>query len=77
MPRSGSAPVSESEIVTHGRRVRRRGDRHRGRRPGFRSGAVPPVRCDVLGEFASLAAEGKFSIPVSRIFPLGEWRAAR
>ncbi|GAB3367889.1 NADP-dependent oxidoreductase [Amycolatopsis echigonensis] len=38
------------------------------------SGAQP--RYDVLGEFASLAAEGRFSIPVSRIFPLDDWRAA-
>ena len=38
------------------------------------SGAQP--RYDILGEFASLAAEGRFSIPVSRIFPLDDWRAA-
>ena len=38
------------------------------------SGAQP--RYDVLGEFASLAAEGRFSIPVSRIFPLDDWPAA-
>lgn len=38
------------------------------------SGTQP--RYDVLGEFASLAAEGRFSIPVSRIFPLDDWRAA-
>ncbi|WP_037359302.1 NADP-dependent oxidoreductase [Amycolatopsis orientalis] len=38
------------------------------------SGARP--RYDVLGEFASLAAEGRFSVPVSRIFPLDDWRAA-
>ncbi|MFD2471762.1 NADP-dependent oxidoreductase [Amycolatopsis silviterrae] len=33
-------------------------------------------RYDVLGEFESLAAEGRFSVPVSRIFPLDDWRAA-
>ncbi|MET9260657.1 NADP-dependent oxidoreductase [Amycolatopsis sp. NPDC004079] len=38
------------------------------------SGAQP--RYDVLGEFASLAAQRRFSIPVSRIFPLDDWRAA-
>lgn len=38
------------------------------------SGAQP--RYDVLGEFASLAADGRFSVPVSRIFPLDDWRAA-
>lgn len=38
------------------------------------SGAQP--RYDILGEFASLAAESRFSIPVSRIFPLDDWRTA-
>lgn len=31
-------------------------------------------RYDVLGEFAQLAAEGKFSIPIGGVYPLGEWR---
>ena len=34
------------------------------------------LRYDVLGEFGRLAAEGKFSVPVGRTFPLEEWRAA-
>ncbi|WP_406629749.1 NADP-dependent oxidoreductase [Amycolatopsis sp. WGS_07] len=46
--------------------------------PGVRtivsSNAQP--RYDVLGEFALLAAQGRFSVPVSRIFPLDDWRTA-
>jgi NADPH:quinone reductase-like Zn-dependent oxidoreductase len=34
------------------------------------------VRYDVLGEFASLAAEGRFSIPIAKKFPLDAWREA-
>jgi NADPH:quinone reductase-like Zn-dependent oxidoreductase len=33
-------------------------------------------RYDVLGEFAQLAAEGKFTVPVARTFNLEDWRAA-
>lgn len=33
-------------------------------------------RYDVLGEFARRAAEGSFTIPVARTFPLTDWRAA-
>ena len=33
------------------------------------------MRFDVLGEFAQLAAEGKFEVPVARVFPLEEWRS--
>lgn len=34
------------------------------------------LRYDVLGEFARLAAEGRFSVPVARTFPLDGWREA-
>lgn len=34
------------------------------------------LRYDVLGEFARLAAEGRFSIPIARSFPLESWRQA-
>ncbi|GGP26824.1 hypothetical protein GCM10010971_26430 [Silvimonas amylolytica] len=34
------------------------------------------LRHTVLGEFARLAADGRFMIPVARTFPLKEWRAA-
>ena len=34
------------------------------------------LRYDVLGDFAKLAAEGRFAVPVARTFPLEEWRDA-
>ncbi len=34
------------------------------------------MRYDVLGEFARLAAEGRFTVPVARTFPLEGWRQA-
>ena len=34
------------------------------------------MRFDVLGEFAQLAADRKFEVPVARVFPLEEWRSA-
>ena len=37
---------------------------------------IRPIRYDVLGEFAQLAADGKFTIPIARTFPLQDWRAA-
>jgi NADPH:quinone reductase-like Zn-dependent oxidoreductase len=33
-------------------------------------------RYDVLAEFAGYAANGKFTIPVARTFPLADWRTA-
>lgn len=33
-------------------------------------------RVDVLPEFARLAADGRFTVPIARTFGLGEWRAA-
>ena len=33
-------------------------------------------RYDVLGEFAQLAAEGQFTIPIARTFALDDWRPA-
>ena len=33
-------------------------------------------RYDVLGHYAQLAAEGRFSIPIARIFDLEDWREA-
>ena len=45
---------------------------------GVRSsfGEDTTLRYEVLGEFAQLAAERKFTVPVARTFPLGDWRAA-
>ena len=34
------------------------------------------MRFDVLGQFAQLAADEKFQIPVARVFALDDWRAA-
>lgn len=33
-------------------------------------------RYDVLGDFAQLAAEGRFTVPVGHTFPLEDWRSA-
>ena len=45
---------------------------------GVRSslGEDTTLRYDVLGDFAQLAAKGKFTVPVNRTFALEEWRAA-
>ncbi|MCA1219535.1 NADP-dependent oxidoreductase [Streptomyces sp. 8L] len=42
---------------------------------GVRTGAGV-LRTDVIGEYGRLAAEGLFSVPVARTFPLEDWRAA-
>ena len=39
-------------------------------------GEDPALRWDALGGFAQLAAEGKFTVPVNRTFPLEDWRIA-
>jgi len=33
------------------------------------------LRYDVLGDFAQLAAEGRFTVPIARTYPLEDWRA--
>lgn len=45
---------------------------------GVRSslGEDPTLRWDALGGFAQLAADGKFTVPVNRTFPLEDWRTA-
>ena len=46
---------------------------------GVRSNLEEPgmrIRYDVLQEFAGLAAQGKFSIPIARTFSLDEWKTA-
>jgi hypothetical protein len=35
------------------------------------------LRYDVLGDFAQLAADGQFMVPVARTFALDEWGLAR
>jgi NADPH:quinone reductase-like Zn-dependent oxidoreductase len=42
--------------------------------PGGPGGGM--LRYDVLGEFAKLAAEGRFSVPIARTFALEDWREA-
>ncbi len=44
------------------------------RTTGREKGGVP--RYDVLGHYAQLAAEGRFSIPLARTFALKDWREA-
>ena len=44
------------------------------RTTGREKGVVP--RYDVLGQYAQLAAEGRFSIPIARTFVLEDWREA-
>lgn len=34
------------------------------------------MRYDVLGDYARLAAEGKFTVPIARSYPLEEWHTA-
>jgi NADPH:quinone reductase-like Zn-dependent oxidoreductase len=51
-----------------------------GVRTGFDEQPTGPngaaTRWDVLGDFAKLAAEGHFSIPIARTFALEDWREA-
>jgi NADPH:quinone reductase-like Zn-dependent oxidoreductase len=42
---------------------------------GVRNGSTA-LRYDVLGEFADLAAEGRFEIPIGGVYELDEWRPA-
>jgi NADPH:quinone reductase-like Zn-dependent oxidoreductase len=46
-----------------------------GVRTAFGDGTVE-LRNDVLGDYAQRAAEGRFSVPVARVFPLADWRTA-
>ena len=43
---------------------------------GVRNSFESRLRYDVLGDFAKLAAEGRFTVPVARTFPLEGWREA-
>jgi NADPH:quinone reductase-like Zn-dependent oxidoreductase len=38
--------------------------------------ATPALRYDVLGEFAQLAADKRFSVPIARSFALDDWQSA-
>ncbi|WP_428374244.1 zinc-binding dehydrogenase [Lichenicoccus sp.] len=43
---------------------------------GARNSFESELRYNVLGDFAKLAAEGRFAVPVARTFLLEEWREA-
>ena len=43
---------------------------------GVRTSFEGSLAYDALGEFAKLAAEGRFKVPVARTFPLTDWRSA-
>ncbi|MGH3640037.1 MAG: zinc-binding dehydrogenase [Mycobacterium sp.] len=45
-----------------------------GARFQFDDDSVPNY--DMLGDYAQLASEGRFSVPVARTFPLEDWRTA-
>jgi hypothetical protein len=45
-----------------------------GEKPGGPGGSA--LRWDVLGDFAALAAEGRFSVPIARTFAIEAWREA-
>lgn len=38
--------------------------------------AAAALRTDVLGDYAQLAAQGRFSIPIAGVVPLEDWRTA-
>ena len=43
---------------------------------GVRNSFESELRYNVLGDFAKLAGEGRFVVPVARTFPLEDWREA-
>ena len=47
-----------------------------GVRDTFHEDHLPFDRAAVFAEFARLAADGTFTVPVSATFPLEDWRAA-
>jgi NADPH:quinone reductase-like Zn-dependent oxidoreductase len=47
-----------------------------GVRTGFDEDLPRRLRYDVLGEYAQRAADGRFSIPIARVFPMEEWPTA-
>ena len=43
---------------------------------GVRNSFEAALRYNVLGDFARHAAEGRFTVPIARTFPLDDWREA-
>ena len=77
-PVSGALPALV-EIAGDPKRVMTISDFATAKELGVRSNLEDPnmrIRYDVLGEFAELTAEGKFSVPIARTFALDEWQAA-
>ncbi len=77
-PVSGALPALV-EIAGDPKRVMTISDFAAAKTLGVRSNLEEPgmrIRYDVLGEFADLAAEGRFSVPIARTFALDEWKTA-
>lgn len=77
-PVSGALPALV-KIAGDPKRVMTISDFAAAKELGVRSNLEDPnmrIRYDVLGDFAKLAAEGKFSVPIARTFALEEWKAA-
>ena len=77
-PVSGALPALV-QIAGDPRRVMTISDFEAARTLGVRSNLEEPgmrIRYDVLKEFADLAVQGRFSIPIARTFALDEWKTA-
>ncbi len=75
----GGALPALAQIAGDPKRVMTISDFAAAKTLGVRSNLEEPgmrIRYDVLREFADLAAEGGFSIPIARTFALDEWREA-
>ena len=77
-PVSGALPALV-QIAGDPKRVMTISDFAAAKALGVRSNLEDPgmrIRYDVLREFAGLAAEGRFSIPIARTFALDDWKTA-
>ncbi len=77
-PVSGALPALV-QIAADPKRVMTISDFAAAKTLGVRSNLEEPgmrIRYDVLKEFADLAAQGRFSIPIARTFALDEWKMA-
>lgn len=77
-PVSGALPALV-KIAGNPKRIMTISDFTAAKELGVRSNLEDPnmrIRYDVLGDFARLASQGKFSIPIARTFALGEWKGA-
>jgi NADPH:quinone reductase-like Zn-dependent oxidoreductase len=66
--------IANDHSIYARKRYRHLGNERFRRTTGREKGAVP--RYDVLGQYAQLAAEGRFTIPIARTFALEDWREA-